>query len=283
MAAAPAAAQGRGNGLGKGRHEPSAIVPAGGDTSASGAPSGGREFGTWLDDATLADPGSGWIAVSLGSYFSPAGRQTDFPSLDGAFGWTDRIQFGMTVPYSRFRTVDGQTISGRGDVYLSSKLSIWDHTANSSGKAIAMTPLIEVLSEPDPVDGGRLFWAFPVSGEIRRSGYRIYGSGGYFSRGVFFGGGALEIPASERLITTTALTWTRSLASDPVADALGMSPGRVDVTCGASYVLNPSFAVFGSLGRTLSKIDANSATMMLNAGFAFTYAQRGSRPPSRRP
>jgi len=170
------------------------------------------------------------MAVSLGSYFSPVGRQTDFPSVDGAFGWTNRVQVGLTVPYSRFQTIDGQTVSGRGDIYLSSKISLWDRTAAGSGKAVAITPLLEVLSEPDPFKGGRLFWAIPISGEVRRSGYRLYGSGGYFSRGVLFGGGALEVPLNERLVTTAALTWTRSLASDPLADTLGMSAGRTDMS-----------------------------------------------------
>jgi hypothetical protein len=244
---------------------------------------GVREFGAWLDDATLANPRSGWIAVSLGHYFSTTGHQTDFPVLDGAIGWTPRVQLGLTVPYSRFNAVDGGSASGRGDVYLSAKVLLRDRTNRPRGTAFAMTPLIEVLSAPDPIDGGRLFWALPVSGEIRLPDFRLYGSGGYFSRGVVFGGGAIEVPATDRLTTTVALTWTRSLADDPVADELGLSSSRMDITGGTAYALNSSFVVFGSLGRTLSRIDANSSTMMLNAGVAFTFAGRASTPPARRP
>jgi len=280
--ATPAAAQGRGNAFGKGRQVPiSPTVTTPDSSSASGAGIGIRQFGTWLDDATLGDPGTGWVAMSLGSYFSPVGHQTDFPVLDGAYGLTRKVQFGATVPYSRFSAADGGgTASGRGDVYLSAKVGLFDDTAKS-GMALAITPLVEILSNPDPVDGGRFSWALPVSTEVRMENFRLYGSGGYFSRGAVFGGGAVEVPATDRLVATTALVWTRSLVADPVADALGLGKSRVDITCGAAYALNSSFAVFGSVGRTLSRIDANSATMVLSTGLALSFAGRSPTPPSR--
>src|SRR5205085_8918592 len=113
------------------------------------------------------------------------------------------------------------------------------------------------------------------------------GSAGYFSRGVFFGSGAIEMPASPRLITTAALTWTHSLVNEPELDASAIAATRVDVTGAATYRLTSSIAAFGSLGRTISKTDANSATLMMNAGlaFSFTTERRATpvpTPPSRR-
>jgi hypothetical protein len=91
------------------------------------------------------------------------------------------------------------------------------------------------------------------------------------------------MPATERFIVTTAMTWTRSLADDPIADSLGLTASRVDIMVGTAYVLNPMFAVFGSVGRTLSKKDVNSSTMTLNAGLALSFAGQASPPPARRP
>ena len=284
VAATPAIAQGRGNAFGKGRQKnPSASVTAAGEASGStvGGP-GVREFGTWLDDATVADPQSGWVAVSLGRYQSPTGHQTDFPVVDAALGWSRRLQFGLTVPYSRVSTTEGVHAGGRGDIYLAAKVSVIDRL-REHGAAVAITPLVEILSDPDPLKGGRLFWGLPISGEIRFDGFRAYGTGGYFSRGVLFGSAAVEVPATDRLVTTTALTWTRSLAEDAMADALDLSASRVDLTFASAYSFNPSLAVFGSIGRTLSHIDDNGATLTLNGGVALMFARRSATPPSRRP
>jgi len=277
--AASAAAQGRGNAIGKGRQTPPpTVAPTAGGASSGVINVGAREFGAWLDDATLADPGSGWASIGLARYFSPVGHQTDVPSFDGAVGWTRRVQLGMTVPYSRFSALDGATASGRGDVYLTSKIALGDVRDRARRRTFAITPLIEVLSNPDPLTGKRAFWALPVSAETRAKSFRLYGSTGYFSRGVLFGGGAMEVPATERLVATAALTWTRSLKQDVVADAMGLTAARVDFSGGAAYAWRPSVTIFGSLGRTLSKIDANSATLALNTGLTFKFAAKTSKP-----
>jgi hypothetical protein len=284
-----AAAQGRGNAFGKGRK--GGTVSSGGSTADGTAASGGtiagtavREFGTWLDDASLADPGSGWVGVSFGTYSSTGGRQTDFPVFDAAIGLTHRIQVGMTVPsYSRFSAADGTTFGSRGDIYVNSKISILNRLNASRPSALAVTPLVEILSQPDPRDGGRIFWGLPVSAEMRLDSFRVYGSTGVFSRGAWFAGGAVETPVTDRVIVTGALNFARSIIDAPVADAEGLSSSRVDLTGSAVYVMTPKVAVFGSLGRTLSRIDANSSTMVLNGGLAISFASSNPSPPSRRP
>ena len=214
LVAASAAAQGRGNAFGKGRQTPPpTVASSAGGTSSGVINVGAREFGAWLDDATLANPSSGWASIGVGRYFSPVGHQTDVPSFDGAVGLTRRVQFGMTVPYSRFSALDGTTASGRGDVYLTSKIALGDVRNRTRRGTFAITPLLEVLSYPDPLTGKRAFWALPVNAETRMASFRLYGSTGYFSRGVLFGGGAMEVPATERLVTTAALT------SGPIAQA----------------------------------------------------------------
>jgi hypothetical protein len=278
-----AIAQGRGNGAGKGRKTPQAAETSSNAASASGAPtiSGGfREFGTWLDDASIVDPGGGWLSMAFGHYNSPGSHQTDFPVADAAFGVSRRLQIGMTLPYSHYGFPDGNGASGRGDVYLNAKIPLKDPGTARDHRGLAMTPMAEILSEPDPVHGGRVFWGVPVNGEMRVDRVRLYGSTGFFSRGVLFGSGAVEFPAAERVIATGAVTWAHSLSSDAVAETTGLTATRVDLTGGAAYVLTPRVAAFGSIGRTVSHVDANASTLMLNAGVSITFA--GTRPKPHR-
>ena len=276
LAAAPAAAQGRGNGAGKGRKTPVAAETTAGTTAV--LTGGFREFGSWLDDASIVDPGAGWISVAFGHYTSPGSHQTDFPVADIGFGLNRRAQFGVTLPYSHYGFPDGQGASGRGDVYLNSKIVLRNPSTTSNHRGLALTPMIEILSEPDPIHGGRLFWGLPLSGEMRMNRARLYGSTGYFSRGALFASGAVEVPATDRVITTAALVWAHSLSNDTVADSIGLSSTRLDLTGGVAYVLTPNVATFGSIGRTISGVDANASTLMLNGGLSITFAGATQKP-----
>ena len=64
---------------------------------------------------------------------------------------------------------------------------------------------------------------------------------------------------------------------------MGLNAARVDFSGGAAYAWRPSVMIFGSLGRTLSKIDANSATLVLNTGLTFKFAAKTSKPAARKP
>ena len=110
----------------------------------------------------------------------------------------------------------------------------------------------------------------------RRDGYRVYGSGGYFSRGALFGSGALEVPLHERFIATGVLVYTRALNNDLNADMLGLSKIRMDLSGAAAYVLTPSFVVFGSLGRTISSNDVNASSLMVSGGISISFVGRSS-------
>jgi hypothetical protein len=280
----PAAAQGHGNGAGKGRKTPTAAETSGTSASTTGAPvitGGVREFGTWLDDASIVDPGGGWLSIAFGHYNSPGSHQTDFPVADAAFGVNRRLQIGMTLPYSHYGFPDGNGASGRGDVYLNAKIPLSDPGTARDHRGLAMTPMIEILSEPDPIHGGRVFWGVPISAEMRVDRARLYGSTGYFSRGVFFGSGALEFPAARRVIATAALTWAHSLSSDTIAETTGLSATRIDLSGGAAYVLTPRIAAFGSIGRTVSHVDANASTLMLNGGVSITFSGTTHTKPHR--
>lgn len=268
-AAAPAAGQGHGKGLAKKNR------PAGGSSAAAAAASGStftfRQFGSWLDDASLVAPGEAWTAMSLGYYRSSGSNQVDFPVVDAAVGLTKRWQFGASVPYYRVSLADGSNFGGVGDVYLNAKYSIVTPERKRIG--LAVTPIVEILDAPAP-DGGRFAWAAPVSVEVRRTRYRFFATAGYFSRGALFSSGAVEMAATDRLILTAALIGTRSTNDAPEADALGMSKSRVDISATAARVVTPSIAVFCGTGRTLSHADGEGTSFTLSGGVSFTFAPR---------
>ena len=282
-AAAPAAAQGNGNGHALGRYKPKSNPPPSSSTTTT-APSaesvpvvgGVRQFGSWLDDASLVEPAHGYASISIGHYRSLGGRQTDFPIVDGAFGLTPRLQVGVSVPYYRLTFNDGTRITGLGDVYLSTKVSIVAPENTERRIGLALSPVLEILGNPDPIKNSRMFWGLPVDVELRRDRYRVYGSGGYFSRGALFGSGAFELPVHERVIVTGVLAYTRALNEDPGADTLSLSRIRMDVSGAAAYVLSPSFVLFGSLGRTISAKDINASSLVVSGGISVSFVGRSS-------
>lgn len=124
----------------------------------------------------------------------------------------------------------------------------------------------EILNEPDPRTGGRLYWGAPVSLESRAPRYRIYGSSGYFSRGAFISSGGVEVPLTPRLIVTGALVHVRSLKDNFVADLLGLSKTRIDLAGAAVYALTPAILTVGGVGRTISAPADLGISLALNGG-----------------
>ncbi|MGH9348360.1 MAG: hypothetical protein ACRD26_13965 [Vicinamibacterales bacterium] len=84
-----------------------------------------------------------------------------------------------------------------------------------------MSPVLEVVSSGTA--DGRIHVALPVSIELRRQPYRMYGSAGYFSRGSFFSRGAIEWGTSSGVVLTDALTQSYSLKDDVLLD---IAPAR---------------------------------------------------------
>jgi hypothetical protein len=280
LVAAPAFAQGKGNGKGKSKPGGGPVTSGSAASSAANdaASAGGlaiRQFGAWLDDASLLARGSGSTSISFGHYGSLAGTQTDFPVVDAGFGLSKRVQIGVTVPYYHARFLDGTTIGGLGDVFLSSKVLLREATGKRP-LGLALSPVVEISDNPLP--GYDSFaWGLPVSIETQLAGYRVFGSTGYFSRGAIFAAAAVEVPVGERVVTIGGLTLMRSVNESLAADALGLSKARADVTASAAYFVSPSIALFGGTGRTLGNRDGTGTTFMLTAGISVNMVRGGRR------
>src|SRR4029078_10722220 len=82
LASHPAAAQGNGHGNAFGHHN-NTVAAAATQPSANAPPAAGtgvRNFGSWLDDASMQDPGRGFVAMGLGFFKTPVDRAIELPT-----------------------------------------------------------------------------------------------------------------------------------------------------------------------------------------------------------
>ena len=263
--AAPAPSSG-----GAAQLQPQQVAGTGG-ASTGVAGTGVRNFGAWLDDASLLTPGMSSVSVSFGWFRSPVFREFDVPVVDGGVGVTRRVQFGFSVPYYHANEPGGPVARGLGDLYLNAKVQLRDPAAHSSGIGFSVTPVLEVLSTDPGPEGSRLNGALPASIEMQRQRVRAFASAGYFSRGSLFASGAIELALSDRLWATGAITRSRSTKADEFSNLLGLSQSRTDVNGGVTYLVASTVAAFGNVGRTISRQDANSASLVVSGGVSFSF------------
>jgi hypothetical protein len=279
VGAAPRLAFAQGHGHGHGHRKQGGVTAGSG--SATPLPASGtgvRNFGVWLDDASVAAPGGGWMSLSFGYYKADLFREFDMPVADAGVGLNKRVQFGFSVPVYNLNVAGAPTARGLGDLYLHSKIQL---RGAASGFGYAVVPIVEVASDVQAAGQHRVHWALPVSMEVQRNDWRVFGATGYFSRGSLFASGALERAVSSQLSLTGTLSTSYSTKAD-VVPVPGLSRVRTDVSGGASYAVRPTWIVFGSLGRTISAHDANSTNLSLSAGLSLNLAAPAELRTSRK-
>jgi hypothetical protein len=273
-----AAAQGNGQGNGHAYGHYKNHVTSGGP-SAAGSPelqisgTGIRTFGSWLDDASVMPEGVGSVSLAFSYWRTPAYREFDVPVVDGSLGLTRRIQVGVSVPYYHAGEPGGPVARGLGDLYLSTKIQLRDPSLPGRHVGFSVTPLVEILSYT-PADASRFSWALPGSIEVRHGRVRAFGSAGYFSRGALFASSAVELAVSDSVWITGSVSRSHSVTKDDLSVALGLTQSRTDVSGSAAVALLPGMSVFGAVGRTVSRRDANSATLSISTGLAFSFNVR---------
>jgi hypothetical protein len=273
VAAAPAFAQGNGNAFGRSKGRGAKPPATSGSAQVPAVPGTGiRNFGIWLDDASLLPKGHGWTTFGVSYWRSIYGHQWDMPSLDAGMAIHNRVQVGVSAPVSYAKYNDGYSARGLGDLYLSTKIGLIDPDEAGRTFGVAVAPVIEILSSSSVLEGeSRTHWAIPVTVERRFDGFRVYGSGGYFSRGAVFGAGAVEVPLTQRIVASGMLSHSRSLEDDALSDAMQLSKSRFDLTGGMAYLVTPSLIAYGSVGRTISRADANAASLAVSVGLSIGF------------
>jgi hypothetical protein len=269
----PVTAQGNGRGHAYGHLKSTVPTPSsGGVAQVQPAVSGGvRNFGSWLDDASIMTPGSGSLTMSVAWFRSSAYHEFDAPIGDGAIGLTSKVQFGFSVPYYHVSAPGGPAIRGIGDLYLTSKVQLREPNVQHGGFGVAVVPIVTVLSGEADIERRRVSWAAPIALELQRDRWRVFGTAGYFSQGSVFASGAVEVTASPRLTISGTLTQSHSTIDDPPGMTLVLSRTRTDVGGGAAWMIRPGAACFGAIGRTISQQDANAASLVLSGGVSFSF------------
>ena len=154
-------------------------------------------------------------------------------------------------------------------MYVSGKLTLIDPSLTLSEFGLAVSPVIEVLS-PGGSDG-RIHYAVPASIELRRQPFRVFGSGGYFSRGSVFAAGAVEWSAPAGYLMTVSVSRSISIAADATLDAVGVSRQRADVTGSVAYPLGQATAAYVSVGRSLTSVAQGGTAFSLAGGISFRF------------
>lgn len=231
-----------------------------------------RQFGAWLDDATAFGSGNGYTTIGVGQWRMLDATQTNFPMISGGVGLTDRLQASATVPfYHASYQGSTSTASGLDDVYLGAKYVLVDPTLTVSEVGFAVSPVMEILSSGTGVPGGRVHFVIPVTMEVRRSPYRFYASGGYFTRGSVFSGAAFEWTAPGGAVFTGNVTQSYSTKQDPTLDALGIARTRADVSGSLAYPATSTVVLFANVGRSLTSIEQGGTKLALSGGVSFRF------------
>lgn len=220
-----------------------------------------RQYGTWLDDATILTRGEGQVAIGVGYWRMAGGSQISIPTLSAAYGVAPRLQLAASVPFYR-ASFDGLSMRGLDDVHLSAKIVARD--AAGGGVGIAVSPLIEVLS-PAWATGGRIEWAIPGHIEFRAGAMRVYGSAGYFSRGAVFTGAGVEWPGPMLTSMSASLTQSHSLNTGTT------SGNRIDAAVSVARSVTGTIAAYGTFGRTVSSDAGEGTPLAVAAGLVIRF------------
>jgi hypothetical protein len=271
-----ATAQGRGRGVGRPQAS-SSTVPArtGGPTSTAAlalhASLSFPQFGAWLDDASTVAAGAGYASVGTAYWRGSGADQINAPVLGATYGVTDRAQLSASVPFYRVR-YDGYSGGGLESVYVSGKFALVTPDANSGGFRLALGAVAEILSASVVEGGSRAHWAIPVSVEFRASTLRLYGSTGYFSRGAFFAGGAVEWTAQTGTSLTGSFTHSQSAHGVTMATAATVPHEALrEANLSVSQSISNSTSVYGAVARTFSTTGIDGASSV-GAGLSFRFA-----------
>ena len=88
----------------------------------------------------------------------------------------------------------------------------------------------------------------------------------------------LEQSVSARVALNVALSYMYATSVSETSDLAGLSRSRLDASAGVLVALTPVLSVSGALGRTVSSLDQNGATLLASASISYTFG-RGRRTP----
>jgi hypothetical protein len=235
-----------------------------------------RTLLSWLDDAEVIEPGGAEVSIAASRWSSDSGHETDMPSLFAAVGVASRVQLAAAALHYSSAFADGFESSGRGDVYLISKIAVVSPREHPGG--IAISPLVEVLSDlslaSQNAGASRVSWGVPISLQYTTVKVQVLGSAGYFSRGSVFAGAGVEAFVAPRVIAAASLLYSHATTTTALSEEYGLKRNRVDLTGGIDVLVSPVVTVFATFGRTIAGTDSSSTTAIGTVGMSLRLAGR---------
>ena len=232
----------------------------------------------FFDDAETAAPGS----VAISSDFSYgrvlSGHDIAFPSTYVTVGLRKRLDFSAGFGYVRSQ-FENVRISGIGDTYLGVKGVLVSETRWRP--AVAVKPMLEILGTPSIANNllapKRVNVLLPLTLQKSFPSFRVYYTGGYFSRGIQFHSLAYELNRWARVTPAVVVSHSRLTRELDLVSELGLNRSRSDALCIVSVPLTPRWGLFGSAGRTFGRTDGNSTRIQVSGGVSFTFRAWGER------
>ena len=270
-----ATAQGRGRGPGKTVGTPAQSGSASAAPVALQPSSLFPQFGTWLDDATTAAVGAGYISMGASYWRGANADQVDAPILGVTYGITNRAQLSATVPFYR-ATYEGFSGGGLDTIYISGKVAVVEPDTGNGRFGLAIGAAAEILGARI-ADVSRAHWIVPVSMEFRGAAFRVYGSTGYFSRGAFFAAAAIEWTMPTGTSVTASLAHSASVHGVTAATIASVPRSSLrDASVFLSHPVSSTASVFVGGSRTFSGTSIDGASSV-SGGFSMRFASPRTR------
>ncbi len=264
---------GQGKGLGKGQSAPPSrnqlapVATVEAPAAISATPI------AWVDDATLLDAGTVALSISAVRWDGAGVGEVDVPIVNAAMGLAPRLQLSASVPRTLGSGDPSGAAGGVGTSFFGAKVQLWNDATRAV--KIAVAPTLQLLGAGVAAALGpnesRTRWGLPVSGEIDRGAFRLYGGGGYFSPSVWFTGAAFAVQTTPKMILNAGVSRAWRGSEDGVDTPLA-ERDRKEISGGAAYVLASHIVAFGSIGRTFATLDENGAGTTVSGGVSLWFA-----------
>lgn len=232
----------------------------------------------WVDDASVLAPGMVAVSISAMRWQGSGLSEVNAPIIDGAFGLMPRLQLSASIPRVLGSADPVGAQGGVGTSFFSAKIAVYEMPERAF--KIAVAPTLQLLGggvvESLGVAQSRVRWGLPVSAELSRGTTRIYGGGGYFSPGLWFGGAAVGFSLNPK--TNASIGVSRAWRATETLDVPMSERDRKELSAGASYAVRTAISLFGSIGRTFLTLDENGAGTSLSCGIAIFFATPTHRP-----
>lgn len=268
--AVPASAQGR-----SGNHRPTSpaqsALPQSHATVA--ATTGAVPF-AWIDDASMLDPGSVALAISVFHWQGTNVSELDVPVVSVSVGAARRFQIGASIPHVVDSSDTGGPVGGLGTTYISGKIGL----LTGDTVKLAVAPTLQVLGEGALTSFApgerRTQFGVPVSIEGDSGIVRVFASGGGFSPGIWFAGGGAGVQATSHVSVSGSFSraWANASASTLTTSS------RQELSGTMAYSPTSQVSLFASVGRTVNTTDENGAGTTVSGGVVFVIAPRSATP-----